>query len=258
MPVQCFPDHGGDGLRRRTPTASDAQSDHRRRQQQGLFKGGLPPPGDADAHRPRLPRCHAGGQGPRQGKIAFQRYVPLQDGGGNRLGLRQAVDAQPPFRRPGVHGEAPVGVCGRGDHRLRPQGIRQALCQPVGSSDMPGQQRNCEPGRLIHRDHRRVVVFAAHMGRDRPHGNAAGADKHQRVLPPENGAGKICQRTLHRREHPLRQPFGRVQAALRVLQGAGDPPGSVHPPAAEGEDGQPGPAPSGVIHSVSLPPGIRW
>ena len=229
-----------DGLRSDPPPAAQAQPQDRGHQQQRLPEGGLPPPGDADAHRPAVPPDHAGGQLPLHGEVAAQGHRALQNGGGHRFCGLHAVQKQPLPGGPGVHGKPPVYVGGGGDHGHGPQLLRQPEGQGVGPADVPGQQGDDEPAQLVHAQHRRVGALVPHPGGDGAHGDARRPHEHQGVRPGEQRPGGPGAGGGQGGKVPAGQLLRGEAAAFvpRPEQAVPGQQGGVPPPAGVGKQGQ--------------------
>ena len=132
---------------------------------------------------------------------------------------RKTGDIQPLSCCPGIHREFSVNIRGGGNHRGRPQEIRQPQGQGVSSANVAGEQGHNETSQFIHGDHRRIRQLAFDMGRDLPHGNAAGADKNQRIRPVKQLAIKGLWRTGNGDKARLQKPLHGIGLNLAVLEG---------------------------------------
>ena len=196
-----------DGLTGRSPAAADAQMQHRRHQQQGFVKGFPLSAGNADSDFSGRSFHRAAGQRGYHGKVRADWHGCFQNPGGDVLRGRKAGDMQPLACRPGIHRKFLVDVRGSGNHRGRPQEIRQFHCQRICSANMSGKQRNRESCQLIHGNNRRIRQLAFYMWRDFPDGDAAGADKNQSVRPVKQRAIKGRRRTLNGGKARFRKPL---------------------------------------------------
>ena len=73
-------------------------------------------------------------------------------------------------------------VCGCRDHRDGSQFFGQTDRQFIGSSHMPGQQRDHILPLFIHDQYRAVMQLVRDPGGNSPNRNTAGTDEHQRMM----------------------------------------------------------------------------
>ena len=126
------------------------------------------------------------------------------------------------LHRPRVRGKFSVHV-----RRGRNDGCRtKRLCQPgskgVRAADMAGQERNDEIRALVQTDDGGIGLFIAHIGRDLAHGDAAGADKDERVRP---GKRRGIDLLIQRQKVRLCQPRDGIAVRVRLRQGGEHAPG---------------------------------
>ena len=146
----------------------------------------------------------------------------LQNGGGRRLGQLHIRDGAAMLRRPRIRGKFSVYVRRGRDNSRR----AERLCQPGGkgvrAADVAGQERNDKLRAFIQTNDGRVGLFIADIGRDLAHGDAAGADKDERVCPGKRrGVDLLFQRQKVR----LLQPRDGIAARVRLRQGRKHAPG---------------------------------
>ena len=168
--------------------------------------------------------------------IAEKRDVPRQNLRRDPLRQRHIRNVHAALCRPGVNGKTAVYVGGGGDDRYGAQFPGKPLRQPIRAADVPGQQRNDVLPALVDAQHCGIRALVRRVGRDGPYGDAAGADKNQRV-PVKQRADLFGKPAGTGGAITVRHPFGHVNTDLLESGShyAFDPQGQRLAPLGEGE-----------------------